>query len=230
MNQLLKITEELAAMRAQLEAAKAVKHHIVPAAYKKKSKESSLLEKRGNLQLASRSVRYGSEKLVFAQVDFNNFQKASVSSTPTVSSNGGASITSFAQQRKAAAVQASRQEAIGIISGQSAASSLSKSTANDTAVEDEDYEYDPATDSSVKYMRAPEPDIASPFKGNEEKWMNWTSLILSMRRQPRRWNCTICSNLCRRIRKMPKNIIAIGSFTTNLSKCCEPRINAPCSS
>lgn len=169
MNQLLKITEELAAMRAQLEAAKAVKHHIVPAAYKKKSKESSLLEKRGNLQLASRSVRYGSEKLVFAQVDFNNFQKASVSSTPAVSSNGGASITSFAQQRKAAAVQASRQEAIGIISGQSAASSLSKSTANDTAVEDEDYEYDPATDSSVKYMRAPEPDIASPFKGNEEK-------------------------------------------------------------
>lgn len=75
MNQLLKITEELAAMRAQLEAAKAVKHHIVPAAYKKKSKESSLLEKRGNLQLASRSVRYGSEKLVFAQVDLTIFRK-----------------------------------------------------------------------------------------------------------------------------------------------------------
>lgn len=27
-----------------------------------------------------------------------------------------------------------------------------------------------------------------------------------------------------------ENIIAISSFTTNLSKCCEPRINAPCSS
>lgn len=75
MNQLLKITEELAAMRAQLEAAKAVKHHIVPAAYKKKSKKSSLLEKRGNLQLASRSVRYGSEKLVLLRSILTIFRK-----------------------------------------------------------------------------------------------------------------------------------------------------------
>lgn len=169
-------------------------------------------------------------KTGFAQVDFNNFQKASVSSTPTVSSNGGASITSFAQQRKAAAVQASRQEAIGIISGQSAASSLSKSTANDTAVEDEDYEYDPATDSSVKYMRAPEPDIASPFKGNEEKMDELDKL------DPLYEKATEALELHNLLQSLPthkenaENIIAISSFTTNLSKCCEPRINAPCSS
>ena len=169
MNELLKITEELAAMRAQLEVAKAVKHHIVPAAYNKKSNKSSMLEKRGNLQLASRVMRSGHEELAFAQVDFNNFQKADVNSASTVNSNGGASITSFAQRQKAAAAQASRQEAIGIISDQNAASSSSIPSTNNSAVAAEDYEYDPATDSSVKYMKAPEPDIASPFKGNEEK-------------------------------------------------------------
>lgn len=168
MNQLMKITEELAAMRAQLEVAKAIKHHISPAPYKKKSKKSSSHSVRGTVQLAAHTIRKGGEVMAFAQVDFNNFQKISVSATPTVSSNGGASITSFAQKRKAAAVEASRQEAIGLISGRVATPSTTALT--DTAdEEDEDYEYDPTTDSSVKFIQAPEPNIASPFKGNEEK-------------------------------------------------------------
>ncbi len=170
MNELLKITEELAAMRAQLEAAKAVKNYIMPAAYQKEDKESSALDKRGNVQLAARTVRSGNEVLAFAQIDFNNFQKATVSTKETVSSNGGASAVEFAKKQRNAAVQTSRQEAIGLITGQSTVSTASDTEAD--VEEDEDYEnyvYDPKKSSSVTYMTAPLPDISSPFDGNEEK-------------------------------------------------------------
>lgn len=166
MNELLKITEELAAMRAQLTAARVLKHSLSPAEYKKGKKKRSALDMRGSLQMASSSLRSGNETLVFAQVDFNSFRKAEPI-TSYNSDNGAASVASIARERRAAAAKASRQEAIGLISG--APVEVSQNTALNEQEDDEDYEYDPTTDSSVNFVTAELPDIDTPFAGNEEK-------------------------------------------------------------
>ena len=169
MNELLKITEELAAMRAQLEAAYAVRESIPPAS-KKKSKKSSFLDRRDTVQFASSSVRQGKEILAFAQlVDLNDFQAVKTSSQPVISSNGGASITSFAKQKQEKATALSRQEAIGMFStsvSTSQKASVAENTEDETS---DDYEYDPTTASLVSYTVAPLPKISSPFDGNEDK-------------------------------------------------------------
>ncbi len=168
MNELLKITEELTAIRAQLDAAYAA-YKIVPPASKSKGEKSSGIYERSKIQFAAQAVRGHNEVLAFAQlVDFNNFQKTTISSQPVVSSNGGATITSFAQQKQKDAVKKSRQEAIGLFSN---ANTTQKASLTETNSEekDEEYEYDPTTASLVTYIDAPKPDISSPFAGNEEK-------------------------------------------------------------
>lgn len=165
MNELLKITEELAAMRAQLEAAYAVQENIPPKAKDDQQKSSAILE-RGDMQLASTFSRSGSETLAFAQlIDFNNNQARTISNQPVVSSNGGASITSFAQQKQARAVEASRQEAIGLFSSQNA-SGETASVDNKESTEDKTT----GRSSLITFVEAPKPEISSPYEGNEEKF------------------------------------------------------------
>ena len=164
MNELLKITEELAAIRAQLEAAYAVQESIPPKTKEDKKKTSGLFN-RGNLQLASSSKRYGGEVLAFAQlIDFNNNQKVTISNQPVINSNGGASITSYAQQKKAKAVEASRQQAIGLFSTQNTEDEQTTSTDNE-----EDTEETTST-PLITFVKAPKPEISSPYEGNEEKF------------------------------------------------------------
>ena len=167
MNELLKITEELAAIRAQLEAAYALQQSIPPKA-KEDKKKSSDISNRGNLQLASSSKRRGGEVLAFAQlIDFNNNQKTTMSVQPSINSNGGASITSFAQQKRDKAVEASRQGAIGLFSTQNAVSA--KNEASEAASDEATSEETTTRSSLINFVKAPVPELSTPFDGNEEK-------------------------------------------------------------
>ena len=167
MNELLKITEELAAMRAQLDAAYAIKEYVSPAM--PKSKKSSCLDKRDNMQLASNASYKNSEVLAFAQIDFNNFQKVTVSNQPTISSNGGASIEAFAKAKQEKAVNASRQEAIGLFSTQIKQSATTQTPTTSEDEDEADEEFEIPEKSFVSFVTAPKPDLGTPFDGSEEK-------------------------------------------------------------
>lgn len=166
MNELLKITEELAAMNAQLEAVKVFKQSVTPAPYKK-GKKSSALNARPVIQVAS-VTRRGQSTLAFAQIDFNRNQKA-VAKTNFASENGAASITSFATSQREAVVAASRAKAIGMLSNTDTPAQSASKAVSAVVEDEEDYEYDPAVDSPVKFVTAEPPAIASPFEGNREK-------------------------------------------------------------
>lgn len=190
MNKLLMVTEELVAMRAQYEAALALKDYITPVEKKSKKTSSVLINK--NLLLAdnvtSSSVRSNKSTLVFAQMTEAQFRQSSA--TPAASANTmiqtrasssdtkitaqPASITSFAQQRRDAVVEKSRNEALGMFKTQDtlkAEAAAAQALEEAAAVEDDDddYEYDPATDGPVTFVTSEAPNIASPFEGNREK-------------------------------------------------------------
>lgn len=177
MNELLKVTEELVAMRAQYEAASALKDYISPAPYKGKGgeKTSSVLSQE-TLMLAdniSSSSFYSKDvTLVFAQltpVEFREDAASAISSSPEP-----ASATAFAQKRRNAEVQESRNNALGMFKSQADINAeTKKATASAIAAQntedDDDYEYDPVADNSVSFITSEEPKIASPYEGNREK-------------------------------------------------------------
>ena len=75
MNKLLMVTEELVAMRAQYEAALALKDYIAPVA--KKSKKTSSVLTNEKQMLAANAVRSNTSTMVFAQMTAAKFRQSS---------------------------------------------------------------------------------------------------------------------------------------------------------
>lgn len=180
MNELLKVTEELVAMRAQYEAALALRDYIVPAPYKGSKKTSSVLTQE-KIKLANNisSASSYSQKsvLVFAQLTQAQFRTNNTASANTMVQTGGTQVAtptarvSLAQERRNNAVAQSRNQAIGLFQTQDTlkTENASAQSGAESDADDEDYEYDPSTDGPVSFVTAEEPNIASPFEANREK-------------------------------------------------------------
>lgn len=148
LDSILKVTEEVVAMKAQYEAALSIRDQIVPAPYltKKERKEkekaakgeqhSSIFRPEPVLMAVSEPVAY-EETLAFGQL--------------SAISNSSLQRADF-QFGAAAPVEAEEDD------------------------EEEDYEYDPDAFGSITYQDAPAPKISSPFAGNEDKLLELDKL------------------------------------------------------
>lgn len=154
MDELLQITEEVMAMKAQYEAASAVNNTIEPA--KKNDKSSSLTDgKIRNNEIVMASNDNANKTVIHSHNDTLMFAQAVI--MRSAADKNKMELEAVAQQRK-------NFEAIN---------NLPKTAkiVNIQAEEDEEdnYEYDPTSNGMVEYVAAPPSNMKSPFAGNEEK-------------------------------------------------------------
>lgn len=165
LNELLQITEELTAMKAQLDAAIALRDFVQPADYVGK-KTSWLADEK--IKVASAPFRVkksGAEVLAFAQVSTSMIQMSGSSEKFDPS---GQIVDKASYRLRQEELAAGRSEAIGLITGKTSPAASQKTEAGEEG-DYENYEYDPETQGAVKFETSVAPDTESPFAGNRAK-------------------------------------------------------------
>lgn len=161
MDELLQITEEVMAMKAQYEAAKAANNTIEPAA--KNDKSSSLTDgKIHNNEIVMASNDSINKAVVHAHADTLMFAQAVI--MRSAADKNKMEMEALASQRRSF-------ESINELP-------KTKAVVDVQAEEDEEdnYEYDPSSNGMVEYVKAPPSSMKSPFAGNEEKMMELEKL------------------------------------------------------
>ncbi len=170
LDELLQITEELMAMKAQYVATKAVSQTIEPAA--KVDKQSSLLDGKitdNEIVLAENKtvIRTFGEKVVLAQVLSKN---TSAVKQQTIAPSTVGLIVKTPTSRAEAEAEALTRQRINFEAENNLTRTVSLSATSAAEEEDdEDYEYDPANNGFMDFVDAPPSNMKSPFDGNEEK-------------------------------------------------------------
>lgn len=175
MDELLQITEELMAMKAQYEAARTVSQSIEPAA--KGDKQSSLLDGKiadNEIVLAENKavVRTFGEKIVLAQALSKNTSavKLQTAASKTAVSPTVGLIVKTPTSRAEQEADALARQRINFEAENNLTRTVSLNTSSaEEEEDDEDYEYDPANNGFMDFVDAPPSNMKSPFAGNEEK-------------------------------------------------------------
>lgn len=142
LDSILKITQEVVAMKAQYEAALGVRDQIVPAPYLTKKERKAKEKASGDQQ----SSFFRDETVQVAVLEPVVYEETLAFGQLSAISSSSLQKADFSLGNTAADV-AEVEEDDG----------------------DEEYEYDPDAYGSIGYEEAPAPNISSPFSGNEDK-------------------------------------------------------------